>query len=216
MRRFAAAALALLTVAVLAMACRQYLPTNRYLQLRGEPRSPKAAANVRGRFDHAVHDAALGSIDATCVDCHRFDLLIDAADDAHARELAGRALFGGTGSCHYCHVHAESRQAAAPTTCYTCHSDLGPLRPEDHDLSWQRVHATKAQTDPVSCETCHRQPECIRCHQSRNTIETRVHERNFRFFHGAQARANPMQCGTCHRVDFCIRCHQKGELNEGG
>jgi len=214
-RRFFPVAAALLAVAALAIACRQYLPTNRYLQLRGGSGQATAAANVRGKFDHERHEAALGKLDVTCVDCHRFDLLIDTANDELARDLDGRALFGGTGSCHFCHVQSTTRVGTAPGECRTCHADLKPLRPEDHDLSWDRVHARMAQTDPVSCETCHRQSECISCHQSRNTIETRVHERNFRFFHSAEVRANPMKCGSCHRQDYCIRCHQRGKVHSG-
>ena len=197
------------------VACRQYLPTNRDLQLRSGSGQATAAANVRGKFDHAKHEAALGSVGASCVDCHRFDLLIETSNEEQARELATRALFGGTAACHVCHVRAATRMSAAPTLCSTCHDDLEPLRPDDHDLSWERVHAGMARTDPVSCETCHRQTECIGCHQSRNSIETRVHERNFRFFHSVQARANPMQCGSCHREDFCIQCHKKGKLRSG-
>jgi hypothetical protein len=98
--------------------------------------------------------------------------------------------------------------ATAPGACITCHDNLAPIRPPDHDLSWDRVHAQMARVRPAECDNCHQQAECIDCHSRRDTVRTRVHERNFLYFHGIQATANPMQCGSCHREDFCIRCHQ--------
>jgi hypothetical protein len=200
-----------LGLAVLAAACRQYLPTNRYLQLRGE-KHKRVTVDVRHKFDHAAHATPLASANATCIACHRFDVLIETSNEQVGRELATRALHGGSAACHFCHVDESTRMPAAPGPCATCHDDLEPLRPDDHDLSWLRVHARMAQVNPSRCDLCHRQAECIDCHQKRDTIETKVHERNYRFFHSIEARANPMKCGACHREDFCIRCHQKGVL----
>jgi hypothetical protein len=200
-----------LGLAVLAAACRQYLPTNRYLQLRGEKHT-WIKVDVRSKFDHAAHATALASAHAPCIACHRFDVLIETSNEQLGRELAARALDAGSAACHFCHVDEATRVPAAPRPCATCHDDLEPLRPEDHDLSWLRVHASMAQVNPSRCDLCHQQAQCIDCHQKRDTIETKVHERNYRFFHSIEARANPMKCGACHREDFCIRCHQKGVL----
>jgi len=214
-RGLARSALAVFGLALVVAACRQYLPTNRYLQLRSSSEHVSAAANVQGKFDHAAHAEPLASVDATCLDCHRFDVLIETSNEDLGRALARRALFAGTGACHFCHVQPETRMPTAPHTCMTCHDNLEALRPEDHDLSWIRVHASVAQTNPTRCEDCHRQSYCIECHQARDSIETLVHERNFRYFHAVEARANPMKCARCHRQDFCIRCHQQGSAHLG-
>jgi hypothetical protein len=189
-------------------ACRQYLPSNRYLQKRSVP--AQSTADARGKFDHDRHARTFGAKGVSCLDCHRFDVLIEAPDEGVARNLSRHALRPGSGACHFCHVPEPGQIAAAPTACTTCHENLLPLKPQDHEIAWMKAHGGMARANPARCETCHRQAECIDCHQRRDSIQTRVHERNFRFFHGIQARANPMQCGSCHREDFCIRCHQRG------
>jgi hypothetical protein len=203
----ASAAIVLLGLA----ACRQYLPQNRFLQMRPAP--AHTTADARRQFDHARHDPRLAAAGVTCLDCHRFDARVAAAEPAMAAELSARALHPGSAACHFCHGPSAARQAAAPSACTTCHGNLLPLRPADHDLAWDRVHAQMARVEPARCDTCHRQAECIDCHARRDTVRTRVHERNFRFFHGIQATANPMQCGSCHRQDFCIRCHEASRVD---
>lgn len=207
-------AAALVAFAALGVACRQILPTNRYLQPRASS-NLRSTADARGKFDHAKHAATLSSADIACGDCHRFDLVIESADENLARSLSSRGLYPGSAPCHYCHQPGPTKMAAAPGGCRTCHENLLPLKPSDHDLAWSKVHATMAQAEPTRCEGCHAQKECIDCHERRDTVQTIVHERNFRFFHGIEARANPMQCGSCHREDFCIRCHQQGKVDLG-
>jgi hypothetical protein len=86
---------------------------------------------------------------------------------------------------------------------------MTPLLPTNHQVGWQRVHASEASADPVACQNCHRDSFCINCHQNRDSILTFVHERNYLSFHSVDARANPMQCGSCHREDFCLNCHAR-------
>jgi hypothetical protein len=203
MRRAASIVVA---AALLAVACRQYLPSNRYLQMRPAP--SRSTADARGKFDHARHDRRFAAAGIGCLDCHAFDTLIDVAEPQAAAGLSAHAQYPGGQACHFCHGPSETRMPTAPQTCSTCHDNLAPLRPADHDLAWERVHAQMARVDPARCDGCHQQAECIDCHQRRDTVRTRVHERNFRYFHGIQANANPMQCGSCHRQDFCIRCHE--------
>jgi hypothetical protein len=205
--RGAAAALAVAGL----VACRDVLPTNRYLQPRATS-ARRSTADARGKFDHALHAATFLRTDVVCGDCHRFDLVLDTGNEEMASELSMRALHPGATACHYCHGPSDTKMPAAPDACTTCHENLLPLRPASHDLAWSKVHAAMAQADPTQCETCHHQSQCIECHQRRDTIQTVVHERNFRFFHSIEARANPMQCGSCHREDFCIRCHQQGKV----
>lgn len=193
------------------VACRQYMPTNRYLQMR-RPAQTESTADARGKFNHQAHSKPLASQGVTCLDCHRFDLTIEAAQPDVAKELSALGIHPGSAACHSCHTTEATRMAAAPAECISCHENLLPLRPADHDLSWMRLHASIARTQPAQCESCHRQNECVDCHARRDTIQTRVHERNFRFFHSIAARANPMQCGSCHREDFCIGCHQQGKV----
>lgn len=207
-------ALALLMIAASAAvgtaACRQYLPSNRYLQLRQAPAASRSTADARGKFVHAGHAKALAAAGVTCIDCHRFDVLVETGNDAMAREISRRSLHPSSAPCHYCHRPAEPAVTAAPQACTTCHENLEPLRPADHEVAWLKVHASMARAGTQQCENCHRQSFCIDCHARRDPIKTVVHERNFRFFHSVQARANPMQCGRCHRADFCINCHQQG------
>jgi hypothetical protein len=182
------------------------LPTNRYLQLRASP--SQSTADARAKFDHAAHQRQFAAAGVTCLDCHRFDALIDSGKPELAAEMSAQALHPGSAACHFCHGQTATRMATAPPTCSTCHDNLAPLRPADHDLAWDRVHAQMARVDSSRCETCHHQAECIDCHQRRDTVRERVHDRNFKFIHSIEATANPMQCGSCHREDFCIRCHQ--------
>lgn len=212
MKRVAAPLLAIVAAALCIAACRQVMPTNRFLQPR-RGGGAQSTADARHKFDHARHAALFESGAMTCVDCHRFDAQIDSSDDELAKRLSAHALYPGSAACHSCHLPGEAKMAAAPGNCTTCHENLAPLRPADHDLSWSKVHAAIARANPTQCETCHKQADCIDCHQRRDTIQTVVHDRSFRFFHGIEARANPMQCGSCHREDFCIRCHQQGKVD---
>lgn len=204
-------AAALGTVTLVA-ACRQYLPANRYLQPRQVSEAARGTAEARHAFDHAKHAKPFATANVTCLYCHRFDMLIDTSNDELARALSGRALYPGSAACHACHRPGELHVAQAPSACTTCHHNLQPLRPADHEVAWLKVHASMARANPARCEDCHRQSFCIDCHDQRDTIQTRVHERNFRFFHSVQVRANPMQCGSCHREDFCLNCHQAGKV----
>jgi hypothetical protein len=196
------------TCSIAFVACRDYLPTNRYLKTRSRPGA--STADARGKFDHARHTKVLDSQGVSCLHCHRFDLLIESGDDDLARELSVRGQRPDGETCHFCHGPGETRLATAPSQCTTCHENLLALRPADHDIAWMKAHAGAARADPMQCETCHRQSSCIDCHQRRDSIQTRVHDRNFRFFHSVEVRANPMQCGSCHRQDFCSQCHTRG------
>ena len=215
MRRPITLLAAMLGTVVLAAACRQYLPSNRYLQLRQPSQAAHSTADARGKFNHARHQTVLAATNVTCIDCHRFDAVIDTSNDQLARELSRRGQYPDGAPCHYCHGPSETQLASAPAACTTCHENLEPLRPDDHEVAWLKVHASMAQAKPAECEHCHRQSFCVDCHARRDTIQTRVHERNFRFFHSVQARANPMQCGSCHREDFCINCHKQGNVDVG-
>jgi hypothetical protein len=204
-----------LAVAAMAAACRQYLPSNRYLQPRQASQATHSTADARRKFDHAHHKTALATANITCVDCHRFDAQIETSNEERARDLSMHGLYPGSAACHFCHIESNTGLAKAPGACTTCHNNLEALKPADHEVAWLKVHASMSQTNPTRCENCHRQSFCIDCHERRDTIQTRVHERNFRFFHSVQARANPMQCGSCHREDFCINCHQQGKVDVG-
>lgn len=197
---------------LLAAGCREYLPTNRYLQPRSAARAAHSTADARGKFSHVKHDRILAAAKLGCIDCHHFDVLIDTGNDELARALSAHAQYPGSAPCHACHMAGVTHAAGAPTACTTCHDNLLPLMPENHQVAWLKVHASIARSNPAQCESCHRQSFCIDCHERRDTIQTRMHERNFRFFHSVEARANPMQCGSCHRADFCINCHQQGKV----
>jgi hypothetical protein len=192
-------------------ACRSLLPTNRYLQPRSA-RESQSTAEARGKFHHGKHTAILEEQGIACVDCHVFNLPIEAEDESMARELSAHAMYPGSASCHFCHKPGPTHVSAAPSECTTCHENRAPLKPQNHDLAWMKVHSSMARAQPEQCESCHRQAQCINCHQRRDTIQTVVHERNFRFFHSVEARANPMSCGSCHRQDFCTNCHEKGKV----
>jgi Cytochrome c7 and related cytochrome c len=201
---------AVVVMAVVVAACRQYLPSNRYLQLRQPSQATYSTRDARDKFNHARHASPLAAAHVTCVDCHRFDEKISASNEDAVRELSRAGLYPGGAPCHYCHTQS-TRMATAPSACTTCHENLLALKPADHEVAWLKVHGSMAANNPTPCENCHRQSFCVDCHSRRDTIQTRVHDRNFRYFHSVQARANPMQCGTCHREDFCTNCHQQGK-----
>lgn len=201
---------AMVGATLLLSACRNALPTTSLLHKRASPVS-QSTGDARNRFDHAVHAEVLAAHGQTCADCHRFDVVIETGEEALASDISARALHPGGAACHYCHGPSETKMPNAPGHCTTCHTNLLPLRPVNHDVAWTRVHASVAEAQPGECENCHKQSECIYCHQTRDTIQTIVHDRNFLYFHSIEARANPMQCGSCHREDYCIRCHQQGK-----
>lgn len=205
-----ARALALVAACALALAaCRQLmpLPQNRYLQPRTTQRVSMSTADARQYFDHGQHAKPFGVTGVECIDCHRFDFVIDSGDPKIAEPLSAHAMVDGSAACHFCHVDDATRMQAAPAPCTTCHTNLAPLVPENHQVAWLDVHAAEARGNPVQCESCHRQSFCIACHEQRDTIQLIAHERNFLFLHGIEARADPMQCSACHREDFCINCH---------
>jgi len=200
-------------VATLAVACRQYMPSNRFLQPRQGSQAGQSTADARHKFDHVKHKDRLAAAGVTCVDCHRFDQQILAANEQAAQELSARGLYPGSAPCHFCHQPGDTHFASAPTACTTCHDNIAPLMPEDHQIAWLKVHASQSRADPQRCESCHRQSFCVNCHERRDTIQEQVHDRNFRFLHSVEARANPMQCGSCHRIDYCTNCHQQGKVD---
>jgi hypothetical protein len=213
MRTMGASIAALVALAAVVAACRNYMPANRFLQPRQPQSISRATADARRAFDHARHTPVFASAGVTCADCHRFDVLIDTGSADMARELSGRGLFPGSVTCHSCHGPNPTLMAKAPDACTTCHANLAPLVPEDHQIAWLKVHASVSRANADQCATCHRQSFCIDCHERRDTIQTWFHERNFLFYHSIAAQANPMQCGSCHREDFCINCHSA--LNTG-
>jgi hypothetical protein len=203
------AAIAFLVILVGFAACRNYLPENRYMRLRPAAHSNHSTADARRKFDHARHEKIFTAKGTVCGDCHRFDAKIDAAAEPLAAAASGAALYPGSAACHYCHGPSETHIAAAPSACTTCHANLMPLLPENHQVAWLRVHGATASADPVACQNCHRDAFCINCHQNRDSILTFVHDRNYLSLHSVDARANPIQCGNCHREDFCLNCHAK-------
>jgi Cytochrome c7 and related cytochrome c len=188
-------------------ACRDYLPSNRYMRLRRPSYTSLSTADARRAFDHAQHAKLFENGDVTCGDCHRFDAKILTDDAALAPALSRAAQVPGGPACHYCHGPSETRIVAAPSACTTCHSNLAPLLPANHQIAWTRVHASVASADPTACQNCHRDSFCVNCHQNRDSILTFVHQENYISYHSIDARANPTQCGNCHRVDFCANCH---------
>lgn len=196
-----------LLLLVVAAACRDYLPTTRFLRPRASARANLSTADAGRRFDHERHGAILGRHGIVCGDCHRFDANIETGNAPQASALSTAALYPGSAACHYCHGPSDTRIAAAPTACTTCHVNLIPLLPENHQIAWLRVHSSVASADPVACQNCHRDAFCINCHQNRDSILTFMHDRNYLSYHPVDARANPIQCGTCHREDFCLNCH---------
>lgn len=212
MRRFVTSlALAVACAAALA-ACRQLLPMpqNSLLQPRQGPRVSKSTADARQYFEHDQHAKAFGNAGIQCIDCHRFDFVIDSGDPKLYQPLAAHALYPGSATCHFCHQDGPGKMAAAPSACTTCHTNLAPLKPENHQIAWLKVHGSEARGNPVQCESCHRQSYCVDCHNRRDDIQTIAHERNFITLHGIEARTDPMKCSACHREDFCINCHLFG------
>jgi hypothetical protein len=201
------AGLAVLALIGAVAACREYLPSNRYLRPRRTTQTNASTADARHRFDHDRHAKILGQQRIVCGDCHRFDAKIDTGNAALAAAASAAALYPGSAACHSCHGPSDMRLAAAPAACTTCHSNLVPLLPANHEIAWLRVHGSEASADPVACQNCHRDAFCINCHQNRDSILTFMHDRNYLSFHSVDARANPIQCGSCHREDFCLNCH---------
>jgi hypothetical protein len=208
-RRAALLGLAAVVVATAVVACREYMPANRYLRPRQNAHASTSTTDARHRFDHDRHAKILAQERLTCADCHRFDAEITAGTAPLAAAASKAALSPGAAACHYCHGPSETRIATAPAACTTCHTNLMPLLPADHQVAWLRVHASVASADPVACQNCHRDAFCINCHQNRDSILTFMHDRNYLSFHSVDARANPIQCGNCHREDFCLNCHSQ-------
>jgi len=200
---------AVLAILLSLAACRNYMPANRFLHPRPAPQENRSTADARHKFSHERHTAILAERGMVCGDCHRFDAKIDTGNAPLAAMASKTALYAGSAACHHCHGPSETRIAAAPSACITCHSNLVPLLPENHQVGWLRAHAAVAAADPVACQNCHRDNFCVNCHQNRDSITTFGHDRNYLSMHSIDARANPIQCGSCHREDFCSRCHAK-------
>jgi hypothetical protein len=205
--RGARATFVLLALASAVTACREYLPANRFLRPR--PAANTSTADALHKFDHQRHADVLTQQAVTCGDCHRFDATITSGSAPLAATASRAALYPGSAACHFCHGPSETRLGSAPAACTTCHSNLVPLLPENHQIGWMRAHSSVASADPVACQNCHRDNFCINCHQNRDPILTFGHDRNYLSMHSVDARANPIQCGNCHREDFCRRCHAK-------
>ncbi len=205
-----AIALVLVFLALGVTACRQFLPDNQYLRQRTGSVS-QSTREARRAFRHDKHDAVFAEQHLTCIDCHHFDLKIDAKE-ALGRALSAHAMHPSSVACHTCHLAGEGKITAAPERCLSCHENMRPLLPEDHQVAWLQVHPSMARSNPARCENCHQQTYCIDCHERRDTVQTRMHDRNFRFTHSIEASADPSRCGSCHRPDYCTNCHQQGRL----
>jgi len=211
-------ALAGIVLALGAAACRDIMPTNSFLRMRPQATASQSTKDARQRYSHAKHAKALGDQAQACGTCHRFDAQIGPSEPGLAGALSMAAQIPGSAACHSCHggpvaggtaAAQDLRMAAAPATCITCHSNMLPLLPENHQVAWLRVHASVASADPAECQNCHRDSFCVNCHQNRDDQLTFVHDYNYISFHSVDARANPIQCGNCHREDFCSGCHAK-------
>ncbi len=215
MKRLLHAGLASLLLALGIAACRDVMPTNSFLRMRPEATAGKSTKDALHKYSHSRHAKALGEQALPCGACHRFDAEIVASDAGLANAISAAAQLPGSAACHACHGPAQgggvpdTRMAAAPSSCITCHANLAPLLPENHQIAWLRVHASVASADPAECQNCHRDSFCVNCHQNRDSQLTFVHDRNYISFHSVDARANPVQCGNCHREDFCSNCHAK-------
>lgn len=212
-------ALAAVVLALGAAACRDVMPTNSFLRMRPQATESRSTKDARRKYSHEKHAKVLGEQALACGTCHRFDATIGPSEPGLAGALSTAGQRPGSAACHACHgvpvegadagTAAGIRMAGAPSACLSCHSNMLPLLPENHQVAWLRVHASVASADPVECQDCHRDSFCVNCHQNRDDQLTFVHDYNYISFHSVDARANPIQCGNCHREDFCAGCHAK-------
>ncbi len=170
-------------------------------------------------FDHSKH-IGLG---LDCATCHGN---VRKAEASPSRAMPSMSL------CTDCHTKREVN-----TSCNTCHTQVGLLRPKDHGPDWILDHPEVARGDAGTCENCHTQTYCSECHEGaalglniKNLkdapvekigplgaalegrdllILQRAHDLNYRYTHGADVRAKTSDCAVCHDAEtFCNACHR--------
>lgn len=102
-----------------------------------EPQARSLSQKIESglKFSHKAH---LGR-GLKCAFCH------DGTDAAQ-----GAVQSAGMDGCFRCH---EDRRRV--DDCAICHSEVGILRPADHDMSWINHHMEDARMGDDRCGTCH-------------------------------------------------------------
>jgi hypothetical protein len=174
--------------------------------LLGAAAQRPSADDPFARFDHEQHRTGYLESKVTCQACHPIGLVTGTDDFTAVKKVDELVLTPARGICHDCHT-GELRFPRAPTRCTTCHQDLAPLIPEDHEIGWERDHGWASLRHHSSCELCHTVGYCETCHAQRDERRATVHPATFRSTHGVEARLDPGRCQRCHLQSSCEACH---------
>lgn len=151
------------------------------------------------------HDRHLSQVPgATCTSCH--NQVGHRPQSEQAYEQASHQ------TCDSCHERRQvSLIADSSLTCTTCHEDMVPITPQDHDASWRQNHGQAALKDATSCSPCHTSQDL----PAVQTVAT-----------GARAGADPSAwlrprpagpvgdaCRDCHQTTMP---HPSGFMNDHG
>lgn len=151
------------------------------------------------------HDRHLSQVPGTtCTSCH--DQVGHRPSSEQEYEKASHQ------TCDSCHERRQvSLVADSSLTCTTCHADMVPITPQDHDTSWRLNHGQAALKDPTSCSPCH---------TSRDLPNVQTVSTGSRGGADAGAWLRPMPAGPVG--DACRDCHQttmphpKGFMDDHG
>ena len=134
---------------------------------------------------------------APCAYCH-LGITTEMKPENHARpnwdEGHGVVSYEQPFICERCHQRESF--------CHECHLRE---RPRSHTAGFRaKTHGFQAMSNPISCETCHRQDFCIGCH---TTTEPQNHTAGFgsRPYRHCMVCHIPLEegnrCAVCHRGD---------------
>lgn len=164
------------------------------------------------RFDHQKHRTTTS---ADCIRCH--------ADSASGSGVMRPRM----AECLSCHGHDEE---FTKKDCDGCHIDLrreGTL-PDDHvihDADFAKDHASAAQNDDGTCQSCHAERFCASCHTGgmMPVVPSRLafdkprggglHRAGFLARHAEESKNAPGLCTTCHAPESCQSCHARSKLD---
>ena len=153
-------------------------------------------------FSHKKHEVK----NSDCNVCHG-----DIANKGKMTEQTDKYM-PTSGECIECHQE-KIENFVLNNSCETCHtkdSFSSTLKPNDHNLSWNRYHGGHALVNSdglhgTDCLTCHTKIDCEDCHLSEAPVNHSIFWKTRG--HGFNAAIDQDNCLICHKQEACISCH---------
>ncbi|MDP1678069.1 MAG: CxxxxCH/CxxCH domain-containing protein, partial [Bacteroidota bacterium] len=222
------------------------LPTQAAVSVHGKGFADTNSANFHGVYLKSINNDVTkcqschgktftgGTVNASCVDCHKAvhdkDFGNLASPNFHAKYLQANQY--DVASCQSCHGVNFDGKGTASKSCYQCHTVMHDksfgvisspnfhakyLKTNNYNLqSCQSCHGTAYDGGGVavkSCNTCHNKPSgpenCTTCHGSTNAAPPKdLADNVLPTFRGVGAHQKHLLGGVLNLGIACNECHK--------